>query len=124
MCIRDRCYVDPGVGAFGLENNLMPVGRNFLEVVAPIQENTAGGRYLERRGGDGGYMVITQIDKLEEHQRLRTRALDNGVRIAHENTRDGWELCQLHPRDMVAAFLELEWDVNEDFEGHWNPVGA
>ena len=118
------CYVDPGVGAFGLENNLMPVGRNFLEVVAPIQENTAGGRYLERRGGDGGYMVITQIDKLEEHQRLRTRALDNGVRIAHENTRDGWELCQLHPRDMVAAFLELEWDVNEDFEGHWNPVGG
>ena len=118
------CYVDPGVGAFGLENNLMPIGKNFLEVVAPTQANTAGGRYLERRGGDGGYMVITQIDTLSEHQRLRQRALDTGVRVAHESTRDGWELCQLHPRDMVAAFLELEWDAHEEFEGHWNPVGG
>ena len=31
----NSCYVDPGVAKFGLENNLMPVGRNFLEVVAP-----------------------------------------------------------------------------------------
>ena len=42
----NSCYVDPGVGVFGLENNLMAVGRNFLEVVAPTQPNTAGGRYL------------------------------------------------------------------------------
>ena len=42
----NSCYVDPGVAKFGLENNLMPVGRNFLEVVAPTQDNTAAGRYL------------------------------------------------------------------------------
>jgi hypothetical protein len=36
----NRCYVDPGVGVFGLENTLMPIGRNFLEVVAPVEENT------------------------------------------------------------------------------------
>ena len=76
----NSCYVDPGVGVFGLENNLMAVGRNFLEVVAPTQPNTAGGRYLERRGGDGGYMVITQIDTFENQQMLRPRAFDNGVR--------------------------------------------
>ena len=40
----ERCYVDPGVGAFGLENTLLPIGRNFLEVVAPVREGTAGGR--------------------------------------------------------------------------------
>ena len=84
----NSCYVDPGVAKFGLENNLMPVGRNFLEVVAPTQDNTAAGRYLQRRGGDGGYMVITQIDTLNEHQRLRQRALDQGVRIAHEHSSD------------------------------------
>ena len=44
-----------GSAEFGLENTLMPVGRNFLEVVAPIQEGTAAGRYLDRRGGNGGY---------------------------------------------------------------------
>jgi len=117
-------YIDPGVAKFGLENNLMPVGRNFLEVVAPVQPNTAAGRYIERRQGDGGYMVITQIDRLEEHQRLRQRALDHDVRIAHEHHRPDWYLCQLHPRDMIAAFLELEYDAQEDFNGHWNPVGG
>ena len=49
----ERCHVDPGVGKWGLENTLMAVGTSFLEVVAPIEENTAGGRYLDRRGGDG-----------------------------------------------------------------------
>ncbi len=118
------CYVDAGVGKFGLENTLMPVGKNFLEVVAPVEKGTAGGRYLDRRGGDGGYMVITQIDTLDNQQATRQRALDNGVRVAWERERDGWNLCQLHPRDMIASFFEIEWDVHEDFEGHWNPVGG
>src|SRR5690348_16129830 len=30
----DVCFVDPAVAAFGLENSLLPVGSNFLEVVA------------------------------------------------------------------------------------------
>src|SRR5271154_2561583 len=45
----DVCFVDPAVAAFGLENSLMPIGSNFLEVVAPVRENTAAGRYLKRR---------------------------------------------------------------------------
>ncbi len=120
----NTCYVDPGVGKFGLENTLMPVGKNFLEVVAPVEEGTAGGRYLDRRGGDGGYMVLTQIDSLDNQQAIRQRALDNGVRVAWEREREGWNLCQLHPGDMIASFFEIEWDVHEDFEGHWNPVGG
>ncbi len=120
----NTCYIDPGVGHFGLENTLMPIGRNFLEVVAPIEENTAGGRYLDRRNGDGGYMVITQADTLENQQQIRQSALDNGVRVAHESERDGWQLCQLHPGDMIASFLEIEYDKFEDFNGNWMPVGG
>jgi len=120
----NACYVDPGVAHFGLENTLMAVGRNFLEVVAPIQENTAGGRYLERRGGDGGYMVITQADSREAQQAVRQRAMDAGVRIAHEVQRGNWNLCQLHPGDMIASFLEVESDAHNDFEGHWMPAGG
>ena len=120
----NSCFIDPGVAKFGLENTLMPIGRNFLEVVAPIEENTAGGRYLDRRGGDGGYMVITQLDTLENQQAVRQRALDNGVRIANEAERDGWHLCQLHPGDMIASFLEIEYDKFEDFTGNWMPVGG
>lgn len=120
----NRCFVDPGVGHFGLENTLMPVGRNFLEVVAPIEDNTAGGRYLDRRRGDGGYMVITQADSRVTQQQIRQNALDNGVRVAHETERDGWYLCQLHPGDLIASFFEIESDQYNDFEGHWNPVGG
>jgi hypothetical protein len=120
----NRCYVDPGVGHFGLENTLMPIGRNFLEVVAPIKDGTAGGRYLDRRNGDGGYMVITQADSRESQQAVRQNALDNGVRVAYESERDDWHLCQLHPGDMKAAFLEIESDAHNDFNGHWHPVGG
>ena len=68
------CYIDPGVGVFGLENTLMAVGKNFLEVVAPIREGTAGGRYLKRRGGDGGYMVITHADSKKTQPAVRQNA--------------------------------------------------
>ena len=118
------CYVDEGVAAFGLENALMPVGRNFIEVVAPIQDATAAGRYLQRRGGDGGYMVITQTDSRQTQLAARQRALDSGVRIAHESERGDWHLTQLHPRDLEAAFLELESDQHNDFDGYWMPVGG
>lgn len=118
------CHIDPNVGKFGLENALLPVGRNFLEVVAPITDNTAAGRYLTRRSGDGGYMVITQTDSRETQLAARQRALDTGVRVAHESTRDGWHLTQLHPGDLEAAFLELESDQHNDFNGYWMPAGG
>ena len=35
------CYTDPGVGEFGLHNVLLPVGTNFLEIVAPVEKSTA-----------------------------------------------------------------------------------
>lgn len=120
----EPCHIDPGVKVFGLENTLLPIGRNFLEVVAPIRENTAGGRYLQRRKGDGGYMVITQADTREAQLALRSRAQANGVRVAYEHDQEGWNLCQLHPGDMVAAFLEVEWDRHEDLAGRWMPAGG
>jgi hypothetical protein len=118
------CFVDPGVGVFGLENTLLPIGRNFLEVVVPVKEGTAGGRYLDRRGGDGGYMVICQADNKANQQAVRQRALDNGVRIANESERETWNICQIHPRDMIASFLEIDWDIHDDFNGNWEPAGG
>ena len=39
-------FNDPGVGHFGLENAVIPMGTDFLEVVSPTQDNTTAGRYL------------------------------------------------------------------------------
>lgn len=120
----ETCHIDPAVEAFGLENALLAAGNDFLEVVAPIREGTAAGRYLDRRGGDGGYMVICQALGMENQRAFRQRALQQGVRIAHEAERERYHLCQLHPRDMQAAFLEIDWDAEDDPAGHWAPAGG
>src|SRR3954451_23570004 len=73
----DVTYRDPGVGEFGLHNALLTFGDTFLEVVSPTRDGTTAGRYLTRRGGDGGYMVILQCDDLE---RERERVAGLGVR--------------------------------------------
>ena len=44
------CYRDPQIGRLGLRNILMPVGSNFVEVVAPVPAGTTAERYLDRRG--------------------------------------------------------------------------
>ena len=41
-------FRDPGVGMFGLANTVFAVGDSFLEIVSPVQPDTAAGRYLDR----------------------------------------------------------------------------
>ena len=118
------CFVDPAVQAFGLENSLFPVGNNFLEVVAPIQDNTAAGRYLKRRNGDGGYMVICQCDSHETQLARKARAAELGVRIALDHEEPGFHVMQLHPADTGGAFFEIDWDAKMEPEGHWAPAGG
>jgi hypothetical protein len=115
------CHRDPGVGKYGLENALFPIGHNFLEVVAPVREGTTAGRYLERRGGDGGYMVITQCEDLAA-RRKRCEAV--GVRIANEIGYPEYRELQLHPRDMGAAMLSFGWQAGaREPGGPWHPAG-
>jgi len=114
-------FNDPSVSSFGLKNAVMPVGHQFVEVVAPIQENTAGGRYLERRNGDGGYMVILQTD---DHPPYKERVDELGVRKVAEADEKNYSIMQLHPADTRGSFLEIDVQVGgEDFEGPWMPAG-
>lgn len=112
---------DPGVKVFGLENALLPVGSQFIEVVAPIQEGTAGGRYLERRRGDGGYMCILQCD---DHASRKRRAAELGIRKALEDDSPQYSIMQLHPRDTGGTFLEIDYQAGgESPDGPWMPAG-
>jgi glyoxalase-like protein len=117
----DVCFVDPAVAVFGLENSLMPIGGNFLEVVAPIKEDTAAGRYLKRRDGDGGYMVICQCD---EHAPRKARVAELGIRKVMESDGHEYSVMQLHPRDTGGSFLEIDFQKGgEDINGPWEPAG-
>lgn len=117
------CYRDPGVAHFGLENALFPIGNELLEVVAPTREETAGGRYLTRRGGNGGYMVITQCD---EHAPRRMRVEELGVRIVGQFESHEFRNMQLHPRDTGGSFFEIDEQLGpnaHDADGPWEPAG-
>jgi len=118
------CFIDKGVGVFGLENSLMPVGTNFIEVVAPIKENTAARRYLKRRQGDGGYMVICQCDSHETQRTRKARAAAMNIRIAWEHESKSFHGMQLHPADTGGAFFEIDWDAKGELEGSWEPAGG
>jgi catechol 2,3-dioxygenase-like lactoylglutathione lyase family enzyme len=99
-------YHDPGVGAFGLENAVFAVGDTFLEVVAPVKPDTTAGRYLERRGGDSGYMAIFQVPSLEES---RSRLADLGVRVVWTADLGDIAGTHLHPKDVPGAIVSLDW---------------
>lgn len=98
------CHRDPGVGKYGLHNALLPVGTGFLEVVAPLREGTTAGRYLQRRGGDGGYMVILDTESLP---RWKTHFGAVQARIAANTLHPPYEGLQLHPKDTGGALLEV-----------------
>lgn len=98
-------FADPGVGVFGLGNGVLPVGQHFLEVVSPKQADTSAGRYLQRRGGDGGYMVIFQTRNLDER---RERLEGHGVRVVWEIALDDIATAHLHPRDTGGAIVSID----------------
>lgn len=105
-------YADPGVAAFGLDNAVYAIGDTFLEVVSPTQADTTAGRYLERRG-DGGYMVIFQLDDLDA---ARERAAALGVRVVWQLDLPDISGTHLHPADTRGAIVSLD---RADPPGSW-----
>jgi hypothetical protein len=99
-------FHDPGVGQFGLTNAVFTVGDTFLEVVAPTQPDTAAGRHLERRGGDGGYMAIFQVPDLAV---ARRRLAGLAVRVVWTADLPDMAATHLHPRDVPGAIVSLDW---------------
>ncbi len=108
------CYRDPGLTHFGLRHGLYAIGDHILEVVVPKQPGTTAERFLDRRGGDGGYMVILQTDDVAG-EKARIEAA--GIRIVHEGgtkgvTADGGTASihgiHMHPKDVGGAILSID----------------
>lgn len=98
------CYHDPEVAKFGLENAMLPVGDQFIEVLAPVRADSAVSRHLARNG-DSAYMLILQTDDLD---RDRDRLKQLGVRIVWESTLPDISAAHLHPKDVGAALVSLD----------------
>jgi len=108
-------FSDPGVAQFGLTNAVFAAGDTFVEVVSPVQPETTAGRYLDRRGGDGGYMAIFQVPDLAA---ARRRVADMGVRVVWSADLPDIAGTHLHPKDTPGAIVSLDWaDPPETW--HW-----
>jgi hypothetical protein len=97
-------FDDPGVGAFGLHNAVFALGDRFIEVVSPVRDGTTAGRYLDKNG-DGGYMVIFQLDDLDA---ARTRIAERGIRVVWEANLDDISATHLHPADIGGAIVSVD----------------
>jgi hypothetical protein len=99
-------FHDVGVSRFGLTNAVFAAGDTFVEVVAPVELGTTAGRYLERRGGDSGYMAIFQMPDLDA---ARQRVADAGVRVVWTADLADIAGTHLHPKDVPGAIVSLDW---------------
>jgi hypothetical protein len=106
-------YADEGVGLFGLRNAVFAVGDCFLEVVSPMRPDTAAGRYLDRQGGDSGYMAMVQV---ADAAAARDRVHELGIRIVWDFTEADIVDLHLHPRDVPGTLLALD---QADPVGSW-----
>lgn len=115
------CHRDPNVARYGLENALLPVDTILLEVVAPFQDGTAAGRFIDKTGERGGYMAIFSCADPRERQK---NADGIGVRTSHVIDRPPYLGVQLHPRDCRAAFIEFNHTADSDnILGAYPPAG-
>jgi len=108
-------YRDPGVAVFGLHNAVLPIGDTFLEVVSPTRADASASRFLERRGGDGGYMAIFQCDDLDAERR---RVADLGLRVVWSIDLPEARTIHLHPRDVGGAIVSLD-SMTDPNAWHW-----
>ncbi len=106
-------FHDPGVGEFGLSNEVLPIGNTFFEVVSPlvVGPSTAAGRFLARTADRGGYMAIFQVADATA-ARARIEAL--GLRIVWKGALHGIVGTHIHPADIGGAIVSI--DAIED--GH------
>lgn len=118
MFDKNHFHVDPAVAKFGLRNCVFTFGRTFLEVVSPITEGTSAGRLLDKRGGDGGYMVIVQTD---DFRGARARIGAAGARIVAEYDQGGAAFLHIHPRDVGGALLSFD---AMDAPDRWDWAGS
>lgn len=117
-------FRDPAVSTFGLVNVVMPVGGGFLEIVQPVMPDASAGRYLARRGGDAGYMLIFEVpDALAQRGRLVAK----GLRSIAEWTKPHYTFTHFHPKDFDGVLVSVDTAGDgstwRESLGDWPPAG-
>ncbi len=100
-----EAFPDPGVGEFGLANGVLPVGDQFVEVVSPIGDGSAAQRWMDRCGGDAGYMVIFQVSSMAD---ARAHFVREGLRTVWSADLSDISGTHVHPADIGGAIVSFD----------------
>jgi hypothetical protein len=117
-------FRDPAIIHYGLANAVLPAGTGFIEVLAPVRPDASAARFLARRGGDAGYMLILQVaDAAAE----RARVAGHGVRVVDDIENSKYRAAHFHPADFGGVLVSVDEqrtapDPLEPF-GDWQPAG-
>ncbi len=117
-------YNDPHIHVYGLRNAVLPAGTGFLEVVEPVRDDASAARFIRRRGGDAGYMIIIQTaDALADQARVEGL----GVRVVDVIDRPDYRCAHFHPADFGGVLASIDQQRDEadhlaDY-GNWMPAG-
>jgi len=90
----------------GVEEAMLPIGGSFVQLLQPLDPETAVGRFLERRG-EGLHHIAFAVPDIEA-------ALDHlakqGVRLVDESPRPGGggaRIAFVHPKELAGTLIEL-----------------
>lgn len=117
-------YRDPHIIHYGLRNAVIPAGTGFIEIVEPVRDDASAARFLARRGGDAGYMLILQTADAKAE---RTRIAGLGVRVVDDIDRPDYRAAHFHPNDFGGVLTSIDEqrtaaDWLEPY-GDWWPAG-
>ena len=89
-----------------VEEAMLPLGDGFLQLIAPLDDDSTVARFLERRG-QGLHHIAIEVDDLPEAlERLRSA----GVSLIDESPRlggRGHSVAFVHPRSSLGVLVEL-----------------
>ena len=96
---------------FGMINSILHAGDGtFVELLQPVGDDSAGKRFLERRG-EAPYLLIFET---KEFARLIDHLKGLGVRITGEREGPESKSAFIHPSSTNGAFLEIIEVTNLD----------
>lgn len=107
---RERYRIEPlyreVVTDQGVEEALIPIGGSFIQLVAPLSDDSPVGRFLSRRG-EGLHHIAYAVADIEEAlthlSALGVRLIDHKPRIGSRGSR----IAFVHPSDLGGTLMEL-----------------
>lgn len=102
--------------AHGIRNAWIPFGTSFVEVATPASSDGSAAR-LHNRFGDGGYMVILQIDDLDA---ARAQLKDAAVEVSWEIDLPGAVELHLDHGGLGGTLVAIDW---AEQAGDWRWAG-